>query len=113
MKRRILTLAALTSLSACALTPNEAIDDIKIGMSVAEAEAILGSPVVVRDLGIIEGTVPAKNIPQQCRTYKYAVSDENKIQRTDRYTWVKYSSGRIARYHDNGYGYDGSAPCHR
>lgn len=112
MFARAFTLVAMTSLTACALTTNEAIYDLRVGMSVSEAEAILGEPTTVRDLGIVQGTTPAKNITRQCRTYRYADSDGDQNARTDRFTWVTYNAGRVAGFSDNGYASRNGPYCH-
>lgn len=114
MFKKICVFAALASLSACVLTDNEAIDDIWIGMSVPQAEAVLGKPVLVRSLRTVEGTTPAKNIARECRTYRYVVRDEDEAQRQDRFTWVTYSAGRISSFSDNGSatGNGDGAYCH-
>ncbi len=112
MYARIFTLLAMTSLSACALTTNEAIHDLRVGMSLSEAEAIMGEPTTIRDLGVIQGTTPARNITRECRTYRYVNRDGDQNTRTDRFTWVTYNTGRVAGFSDNGYASSNGSYCH-
>ena len=112
MYARALTLVAMTSLSGCVLTTNEATHNLRVGMPLSQAEAILGEPTTVRDLGIIKGTTPAKNITRQCRTYRYTYLDDEKTVRDDRFTSVTYNSGQVANFHDNGYASNNGAYCH-
>jgi len=114
MFKRVFATAGLLALSACALQTNEAIHEIGIGMSVAEAEAHLGEPTSIHKLAKIEGTVAAKDITRECRTYQYVDGErreQSEFSRTDRYTWVVYNSGKVAWFADNGYGTDEHAFC--
>ena len=112
MYARAFTLVAMTSLSACVLTTNDAIHDLQVGMSVAEAEALLGQPTTVRDLGIVQGTTPAKSFSRECRTYRYVDHDGDQNTRSDRFTWVTYNAGHVAGFSDNGYASSNGSYCH-
>lgn len=112
MYARAFTLVAMTSLSACVLTTNDAVHDLRVGMTVGQAEALLGEPTTVRDLGIVQGTTPAKNITRECRTYRYVDRDGEQNPRPDRFTWVTYNTGRVAGFSDNGYASSNGSYCH-
>ncbi len=112
MIARAITLVAMTSLSACVLTTNEAVHDLRVGMTVGQAEAILGEPTTIRDLDTIQGTTAAQSITRQCRTYRYVERDDNQRVRDDRFTWVTYNTGRVAGFSDNGYASSNGSYCH-
>lgn len=114
MYAKTVALLTTTLLSGCVLDTNNSLEDVRIGMTIAQAETILGEPVSVHPLRTVEGTISAKDIERECRTYIYDhdQDDDDASRRTDRLTWVTYNSGRVARYSDNGYASSNGSYCH-